>query len=134
MEPGQLLFTLLSQAAPVAALLPYVRQGQPEVKVYPVVAPENTPLPYVCYQLISRVPDGSALCDLGDAARVQLSLYATSYAQLCQLAQACRRALHGREAGGVSLELANEFDHPPQDSTQAYFRSQDYLCDLPPQD
>ncbi len=122
MEPGQLLFSLLSQAAPVTALV--------GTRIYPVVAPQGSPRPYVCYQLISRVPDGSALCQLSDVARVQLSLFADTYAQVCQLAQACRGQLHYHEQPEASLELANEFDQPHDENAACYFRSQDYLVEL----
>lgn len=131
MEPGQLLFTLLSQAAPVAALLPHVRKGKPEVKIYPVEAPQPTPLPYVCYQLISLVPDGGPLCELDDQARVQLSIYGNTYAEVCAIAKACRKALHHQAALGAWIELANQFDHPRIDASQAYYCSQDYLLELP---
>jgi hypothetical protein len=122
-EPGLLINALLTPAL----------AGVVSGRIYPVQAPAKTPFPYVCYQLISRVPDGSALCDLGDAARVQVSLYAVGYSALCDLAKRCRKALHGQEVQGVTLELANEFDHPPLEGALALFRSQDYTCDLPPE-
>jgi len=123
MEPGLLLFALLSQAAPVTALV--------GPRIYPLRAPEGQPRPYVLYQLISRVPDGAPACHFGDVARVQLSLFADSYAQVSALAAACRAVLHfAQPAPDVFLELDNEQDHY-HDQALCYFKSQDYLLELP---
>ncbi|MDO7851398.1 tail completion protein gp17 [Hymenobacter convexus] len=132
MEPGQLIFARLSQAPSVGGLLQHVRDGQPEVKIYPVQAPEETPRPYLVYQLISRVPDGSALCELDDVVRVQVSMFADTYAEICTLANALRRQLHRYETAGAALELANEFDHPKTAGALCFFRSQDYRVELAP--
>jgi hypothetical protein len=131
-EPGQLIFARLSQAAPVAALVGYVHPelGQ-QYRIYPVLAPENTPLPYLVYQLISNVPDGSALCELDDVARVQVSLFADSYDGICTLARAIRQQLHRYETDTASLELVNEFDHE-NPGALCFFRSQDYQVELAP--
>jgi hypothetical protein len=132
-EPGQLLFTLLSQAPDVVALL-----GMPngQVKVYPLVAPQGTPRPYVCYQLISRSPQagGSALCRLGDVARVQLSIFSkdtTDYATLAAITAAVRQVLdYAEPEPGVYLELDNQQDHHDERAI-CLFRSLDYLVELP---
>lgn len=133
MEPGQLLFALLSQAPDVAALL-----GAPngQVKVYPLVAPQGTPRPYVCYQLISRGPQagGSALCRLGDVARVQLSIFSkdtTDYATLAAITAAVRQVLdYAEPEPRVYLELDNQQDHHDERAV-CLFRSLDYLVELP---
>lgn len=133
MEPGQLLFTLLSQTSDVVALL-----GMPngQVKVYPLVAPQGTPRPYVCYQLISRSPQagGSALCRLGDVARVQLSIFSkdtTDYATLTAITAAVRQVLdYAEPEPGVYLELDNQQDHHDERAI-CLFRSLDYLVELP---
>ncbi|MBH8569357.1 DUF3168 domain-containing protein [Microvirga sp. STS02] len=132
MEPGQLIFSRLSQAPSVGGQLQHVRDGQPEVKVYPVQAPEDTPRPYLVYQLISRVPDGSALCELDDVARVQVSIFSDTYAGICTLANAIRQQLHRYETAGAALELTNEFDHPKPAGALCFFRSQDYSCEVSP--
>ena len=132
MEPGQLLFSRLNQAPSVGGQLQHVRDGQPEAKIYPVQAPEGTPRPYLVYQLISRVPDGSALCELDDVARVQVSIFADTYASICSLANAIRQQLHHYETDGAALELANEFDHPKPPGALCFFRSQDYRVELAP--
>jgi len=123
MEPGLLLFALLSQEPAVRALV--------ATRIYPLRAPEGQARPYVLYQLISRVPDGPPACRFGDVARVQLSLFADSYAQVSALAAACRAVLHfAQPAPDVFLELDNELDHF-DDQAVCFFKSQDYLLELP---
>jgi hypothetical protein len=128
MEPGQLIFSLLSQAAPVAALLPHVREGQPEIKVYPLRAPQNTPLPYITYQVVSGTADTSAQCELPDRARVQLSLFAQTYAGVTQLHKVCRAALDGQEVGEVGITF-DGYQESFQNNATCFLRTQDYLLD-----
>ena len=125
MEPGLILFALLSQAAPVAALL--------GTAIYPVVAPEGQARPYVCYQLVSRVPEtgSSARCRVGDVARVQLSLFADDYATLAGLTQALRGVLdYSQPEPGVYLEFENAIDHHDP-LALCLFRTLDYTVELP---
>ncbi|MVN78922.1 DUF3168 domain-containing protein [Hymenobacter sp. HMF4947] len=125
MEPGALLNSLLSQAPAVVALV-----GK---RIYPLVAPQGTPRPYCCYQLINRGPEAgsSKTCQLGDVARVQLSLFADTYEQLAVLTSAFRTVLdYAEPEPGVSLEIDNQQDHhDPQ--AACLFRSLDYLVELP---
>jgi hypothetical protein len=130
MEAGPLLYALLSQAAPVAALLA-APDGQ--VKIYPVVAPQGTARPYVNYQLISGGPEASssARCRLGDVARVQLSVFADDYESLTILAAAIRVVLdYAEPEPGVYLTLDNQQDHF-EDDALCLFRSLDYVVELP---
>jgi hypothetical protein len=130
MEPGPLIFSLLSQALPVAALLA-APDGQ--VKVYPVQAPQDTPRPYVNYQLISSGPaDGSsAICRLGDVARVQLSVFADDYEVLAAITAAVRAVLdYAEPEPGVYLTLDNLQDHHDEQAL-CLFRSLDYVVELP---
>lgn len=133
MEPGQLLFSLLRQAASVAAQLT-APDGQ--VKIYPLVAPQGTERPYVCYQLISSGPEAgsSALCRLGDVARVQLSIFSkdtTDYATLAAITAAVRQVLdYAEPEPGVYLELDNQQDHHNERAV-CLFRSLDYRVELP---
>jgi hypothetical protein len=128
-EPGQLLFALLSQAPDVVALLSYApKPGQTELRVYPLRAPQGTPLPYVCYQVVSQNPDTSADCDLDDTARVQLSIFAKTYAQVCTLSQACRQVLHRQRVGSIAIDLDQQIDQY-SDPAVCYYRTQDYLLD-----
>jgi hypothetical protein len=100
---------------------------------YPLVAPQDTPRPYLCYQLISQVPEAgaSASCPLGETARVQLSLFADDYATLARLTASVRAALdYQQPAPGVLLEFNDAHDH--QDPLAlCLFRSLDYLVELP---
>jgi hypothetical protein len=128
---------MLSQAAPVAALLDYVHPEKgSQHRIYPVVAPQGTPRPYVCYQLISRVPEAgsSALCRLGDVARVQLSIFSkdtTDYATLAAITAAIKAELdYAEPEPGVYLEPSNQYDHHNPEAI-CLFRSLDYRVELP---
>lgn len=130
MEPGPLINSLLTQAPDVAALLA-APNGQ--VKVYPVQAPQGTPRPYLNYQLISAGPaDGSsAICRLGDVARVQLSVFADDYQTLATLTAAVRGVLdYAEPEPGVHLTLDNLQDHHDERAL-CLFRSLDYVVELP---
>lgn len=130
MEPGPLINSLLAQAPDVAALLA-APDGQ--VKVYPVQAPQGTPRPYLNYQLISGGPaDGSsAICRLGDVARVQLSVFADDYPTLATLTAAVRAVLdYAEPEPGVYLTLDNLQDHHDERAL-CLFRSLDYVVELP---
>jgi hypothetical protein len=124
---------MLNQAAPVVALLA-APSGQ--AKVYPLVAPQGTERPYVVYQLVSRTPSAgsSALCHLGDVARVQLSIFSkntTDYATLAAITAAVRAVLdYSEPEPGVYLELDNQQDHHDERAI-CLFRSLDYLVELP---
>lgn len=130
MEPGPLINLLLTQAPDVAALLA-APDGQ--VKVYPVQAPQDTLRPYLNYQLISGGPaDGSsAICRLGDVARVQLSVFADDYQTLATLTAAVRAVLdYAEPEPGVYLTLDNLQDHHDERAL-CLFRSLDYVVELP---
>ena len=122
MAPGALLYSLLTQSAAVTALV--------DGRVFPLRIEQDTPRPAITYQLISRVPDGTAACELDDIARVQLSLFADTYAEVEALASACRPVLHRLTTQGVYLELSNEIDHH-DDGADCYFRTQDYRLEIP---
>jgi hypothetical protein len=129
-EPGTIIFDLLSQAAPVVALLDHAKVG---LRIYPIVAPEKTPRPYCSYQLVSLVPEegSSAVCRLGDVARVQLSLFADGYPMLAALTAAVREVLdYAEPEPGVYLEPDNQQDHHDPQAV-CLFRSLDYRVELP---
>lgn len=134
MESGTLLFALLSQAAPVAALLDYEHPEEGlQHRIYPLVAPPDIPRPYCCFQLIDRVPEpgSSKACRLGDVARVQLSLFADDYATLARLTEAITAELNYAEPEpGVFLEPVNQQDHHDARAI-CLFRSLDYRVELP---
>ena len=127
---GPLLYALLSQAAPVAALVANASGAALPFRIFPLRIPQGQSRPAITYQLISRVPDGSAACELDDVARVQLSLFADTYAEIEALAVAVRRALHRTTAQGVYFELGNQIDHH-DDTADCYFTSQDYTLEIP---
>jgi len=127
MEPGAILFDLLKAAAPVVALLGYAdKQQVPQVRIYPLRAPEKTPLPYAVYQVVSGQAEATMVCDLDDNARVQLSLFAATYPQLAELHQACRAAAGGRRVGTVTIDF-DGWQESFQDGALCYLRTQDYL-------
>jgi hypothetical protein len=117
-EPGALIFSLLSQAAPVVALL--------GTRIYPILAPQDAPFPYITYQVISQNGNETMGCVLEDDARVQLSIFATTYMQLWDISAATRAALAGVEVGNVLLTFDGNRDQA-SDPTTCYFRTQDYL-------
>jgi hypothetical protein len=130
-EAGPLIYALLSQAAPVAALL--AAPDGPDLKIYPVQAPQGTARPYLNYQLISGGPEAgsSAICRLGDVARVQLSVFADDYETLTSLAAAIRAVLdYAEPEPGVYLSLDNQQDHFEANAL-CLFRSLDYVVELP---
>lgn len=132
MEPLQLIFSLLAQAPAVVALLGYVDEaGQQQLAAYPLVAPESKARPYLCSQVVSQQGQQATGCQLDDTARVQLSLFADSYAELAQLTRAVRATLHGyRDAAGTLIDFDTLQDHhDPQ--AQCLFRSLDFLLELP---
>jgi hypothetical protein len=129
-EPGLLLFSLLSQAPDVAAQL--TAPGG-LVKIFPLVAPQSTKRPYCCYQLIGGGPaeGSSAICRLGDVARVQLSIFADTYQQIADVTAAVRSVLdYAQPEPGVYMEPDNPQDHHDKDAA-CLFRSLDYLVELP---
>lgn len=118
MEPGALIFSLLSQAAPVVALL--------STRIYPILAPQNTPFPYVTYQVISQTGNETMGCVLEDDARVQLSIFAKTYMEVWAISAATRQTLATAEVGQVLISFDGNRDQA-SDPTTCYFRTQDYL-------
>jgi hypothetical protein len=123
MEPGAILTALLSQAAPVVALLDHPKAG---LRIYPLRAPQNTPLPYAVYQVVSGQADATMNCDLDDTARVQLSLFAATYPDITALHAACRAAAHGQRVGTVTVDF-DSYQESFQDNATCFLRTQDYL-------
>jgi hypothetical protein len=122
-EPGAILYALLSQAAPVVALLNHAQVG---LRIYPLRAPQGTPLPYAVYQVVSAQSDATMNCDLDDTARVQLSLFAATYPDLTVLHAACRSAAHGKRVGTATVDF-DSYQEAYQDNATCFLRTQDYL-------
>jgi hypothetical protein len=126
-EPGAILFDLLKQAAPVVALLGYVdKQQVQQYRIYPLRAPQGTPLPYAVYQVVSGQADATMQCDLDDTARVQLSLFAATYPDITVLHAACRAAAHSKRVGTATVDF-DSYQESFQDGATCYLRTQDYL-------
>jgi hypothetical protein len=122
-EPGAILYALLSQAAPVVALLGHAQAG---LRIYPLRAPQGTPLPYAVYQVVSGQADATMQCDLDDTARVQLSIFAATYPDITVLHAACRAAAHGQRVGTATIDF-DSYQESFQDGATCYLRTQDYL-------
>ena len=124
MDAGTLIYALLSQNAPLQALC--------GGRVFPVRVPQGQLMPAVVYQLISQTPQQYILNQRSyDVARVQLSIFADSYAQLTPVAAAVRQVLDGyRQDDIISVVLDIETDHF-EDGADRFHRSQDYRLNLP---
>ena len=122
MEPGQRLYALLSVAPAVVALT--------GTRIYPLRLPQESVRPAITYQVVSNAQSAPLTCPANDTPRVQVSLFADTYAGVCALAAAVRAVLHGRHPGGLVVELANEIDQY-SDPAACYFRTQDYELDCP---
>lgn len=116
--PGQLLVSALTADAAVHALL--------AGRIRPNRLEAGAQLPAAVYQLINQQPAG--FCLRGgtstDTARLQLTLYAPTYAALDALAGAVRRALRGS-----AFEFQSEGDQY-DDQGQIGGRRQDYLISI----
>lgn len=119
MTPAEFLRSLLVAAPSVTALV--------QQRVYPLRIAQGVALPAVAYQQISLVP---GRCDGYDRLRYQVSLFASSYAQLSALAAATRAALHGYEIGEIYCELDQEIDQFDE-AGSTYFRTQDFFLEYP---
>ena len=83
---GKKIYSILKNNQAVSALI-----GS---KIYPLIAPEGTPLPYVLYQRSYRgsgSKDGQVAGDI----RVNFAVFAKTYLESIQIAQAIEQALVG---------------------------------------
>lgn len=120
MQPGDLLFSLLTQHPAVAALV--------GTRVYPVRVPQGKPLPAVAYQQIGGT---SKPCDSYGRYRYQLSCFADTYTSVVQLSSAVEQALSGYEQGDIYIEAdAAALDQFAENADKA-FRTQDFFIELP---
>lgn len=122
MEAGQLIFSLLSSAPDVVAL-----SG---TRIYPLRVPQGKPRPAIAYQLVSNVNDGEPGCYGDDRPRVQVSLFADTYATLCALSAATRAALDGYRSGAIVVTHVNETDLYDEQA-ECFHRPQDYEVEAP---
>ena len=63
-------------------------------RVFPVIAPQNTPYPLVCYRRLSASPVTSLSGNVGrPVVTIETKIYAHSYAEALDAAEAVRKAL-----------------------------------------
>lgn len=110
MSADAVINALLTGAAPVTALV--------GTRIYPAVAPENTPAPFIAFELVSnvRLPriDAQAAAHLARA-RVQVNLVAEAYATVKALRAAVVAACQfqrGILAGVSVVSVLPEGDGP----------------------
>ena len=94
MKVGLALRNMLSSDAPVQALV--------SIRIYPELAPEGAPMPYLVYSVVSNSPsdakDGTPI----DEAQVELFSVASTYSAANDLADKVRAALD-RKSTTVSV-------------------------------
>ncbi len=120
--PGQLLYQLLNDTPETAALL--------GARIQPNRLSAGTALPAATYQLVNRQPRTRTRrdCVLSDEARLQVNLYAATYADLEALASAVRAAL---DTTGSPFRYQDEGDQYDE-AGQIGGRRQDYSLILTP--
>ena len=119
--------TFISQQLKGSAAVQAVCAG----RVYAVRIPQNTPMPAVCFTLVSNIADQYILNQRSDdKVRVQVSVFADDYATVATVSAACRVALDGLRVGNIGVALELEADHF-EDGADRYHRSQDYHLNLP---
>lgn len=96
MNVGKAIYNILSNDAPVAALL--TESGK--VKVFPVLMPERYSYPVAVYSVVSNTPHGTKTgVSRFDQVRVQIDCYGRVYEDTGELAQAVRAALDRKAPG-----------------------------------
>lgn len=99
-------------------------------RIEPVISSQDTALPALSYQMISRqaeqTHDGPAI----SRPRIQLTAIGATYTQVVNVLAACKTALDGVSwGGGVASFCENEFDGYQADSreTGVFVRRMDVL-------
>jgi hypothetical protein len=123
MEPGQLIHALLLDAPAVTALV--------QARVYALRIRQGEPRPAITLQVVGDVTDTLAACPGNEAPKVQVSLFADTYPELCALARAVKNVLHGYRDGQVTIDYENGIDQPYEPDSACYHRVQDYALDYP---
>jgi hypothetical protein len=87
-------------------------------RIYPMRRPQDDPAPCVVYQRISTAPVKNIEGDSGlDSVRLQVSCWATAYADAKALAAAVRSAINASD-----LKSATEMEMDDQDAETREFR------------
>lgn len=123
MEPGQLIFSLLRQSPAVAALA--------GARIFPLRVAQGQPRPALVYQVVGDNTDTLPDCAGNESPRVQVSIFADTYAELCALSRAVKNALHGFRAGQLTIDYENGIDQPYEADAACFHRVQDYALDYP---
>ena len=123
MEPGQLIHRLLTEAPAVSALV--------GARVYALRIRQGEPRPAITVQLVSDATDTLAACPGNESPRVQVSLFADTYPELCALARAVKTTLHGYRDGQITIDYENGVDLPYDPDSDCFHRAQDYTLDYP---
>jgi len=123
MEPGQLIFSLLRQSPAVAALA--------GARIFPLRVSQGQPRPALVYQVVGDSTDTLPACAGNESPRVQVSIFADTYSELCALGRAVKNALHGYRDGQLTVDYENGIDQPYEADAACFHRVQDYALDYP---
>lgn len=102
--------------------------GAADDRIYPLVAPDCVATPYITYQRISGERWNSLAGSVGKAQpRIQIDVWAETYAAAKQLGDAIRRALDGYRGtvGGIrigALRIESDQDFFENDPVPALYR------------
>ena len=103
-----------------------------EGRIYPVIAPENCPFPFMVYQIISTVPNHTKdSTSLVDTMRVQVAILDKTYGSVCELSSQVRDQIDfitGTYAGVNidGLRFAGALDMP-YNISGIFHKNQDYM-------
>lgn len=124
MDAGALIYSILSASPDMQTLT--------GGRIYPMRLPQGTAVPAVAYQLVSRMPNEMTHGQrIYDHARIQVSIFANTYAEMSAVGDACRAAIDGyRSADIIAAVMDLELDHF-EDLYDRYHRTQDYRLNLP---
>ena len=123
MEPGQLIFSLLRQSPAVAALA--------GARIFPLRVEQGQPRPALVYQVVGDLTDTLPDCAGNESPRVQVSIFADTYSELCALGRAVKNTLHGYRSGQLTVDYENGIDQPYEADAACFHRVQDYAMDYP---
>lgn len=119
-----LLYQLLKADTTVTALV--------AGRIYPLRLAQGAALPAIAYQKISDPSAGSLrACALPRVARVQISLFARTYAELDALDEAVQAVLNEHPTPLATIAYLDGHDLF-EDPTEVYFRPTDYRVELAP--
>lgn len=92
-------------------------------KVFPVLIPQNTAFPIICYQRISSVPDETLQGYQSEQVRIQLTVFTKKYNQAKELSNIIRRIM----AVELCAYLEQESDLYDNE-TKTFQVAADYIC------